>query len=125
MSTLEENVQRGAAWLDSVRPGWEQDIDPANLNLRFTDRCVLGQIGKAVAEENGITLSRSGYNVILADSTAIYHEACLADLRTAVEGEPLEWASRHGFNSWGSLLDDAYRVLDDLWIGEIKDRVNR
>lgn len=122
--TLHENVQRGAAWLDAVRPGWERDIDPANLDLSHTERCVLGQVGQAVAVENGITLLYSGYDEILSEYGS-GHATCLATLRAAVAGDPLEWSYRHGFNSWGCHLDDAYRILDDLWIAEIKDRVNR
>lgn len=44
MSTdIDERVQRGAALLDQVRPGWHTRIDITRLNLGSCDRCVLGQ----------------------------------------------------------------------------------
>ena len=37
-------VQRGAAWLDRVRPGWEDDIDLTSLEMSECARCIVGQI---------------------------------------------------------------------------------
>ena len=51
MSTLAERcVERGIEWLDEVMPyvnevPWYENIDLDTLNIQFTDRCVLGQLG--------------------------------------------------------------------------------
>jgi hypothetical protein len=37
-------VERGAAWLDQVAPGWEDKIDPHLLNISSVRDCVLGQL---------------------------------------------------------------------------------
>lgn len=37
-------VRRGAAYLDDVDSGWHRRIDPATLELRSGDCCVLGQL---------------------------------------------------------------------------------
>lgn len=44
MSTISERVQRGAAWLDTERPGWAGEIDLGQLILSSPCRCVLGQL---------------------------------------------------------------------------------
>lgn len=86
---------------------------------------MLGQVGKAVAAEHAIVLPVSGFLAIVDDTG---HEGCLATLADAVErtdgGFGDDWAINYGFeigdDSFGKYLD-----LDDLWIAEIKDRVNR
>jgi len=37
-------VQRGAAYLDEMDPGWHRRIDPDALELESGRRCVLGQL---------------------------------------------------------------------------------
>ncbi len=44
MSTVEERVAAGAAWLDANEPGWERRIDLATLEVADGCRCVLAQI---------------------------------------------------------------------------------
>lgn len=41
---LEWRVARGAAALDRHVPGWRERVDPRTLDVRFTNRCVLGQV---------------------------------------------------------------------------------
>jgi hypothetical protein len=41
---MNENVARGAAILDELRPGWYQDIDLEKLDLISSWHCVLGQL---------------------------------------------------------------------------------
>lgn len=120
LEDLRENVARGAAWLDSARPGWQWDIDPATLNLNDDRRCVLGQVGRTIAAENGVTLPWGGYFAILQGGPGT---ECVATLHAAVSGNSIEWAVHHGFFAMGT--GHAYRALDDMWIAEIKDRVNQ
>jgi hypothetical protein len=42
--TLAERVERGAALLDGVRPGWEWEMTPEDLDLGSCSTCVLGQL---------------------------------------------------------------------------------
>lgn len=42
--TLQDNVARGAAWLDTEVPGWAERIDLSTLDLRSSSRCVAGQL---------------------------------------------------------------------------------
>jgi hypothetical protein len=37
-------VQKGAAWLDAIWPGWHARVVPAELRLESCKRCVLGQL---------------------------------------------------------------------------------
>ena len=39
-----ESVERGAQWLDEVRPGWHKQIDLSQLNLASCQLCVAGQV---------------------------------------------------------------------------------
>jgi hypothetical protein len=43
MTTIEERVEAGAAWLDANRRGWVDRIDLETLDLGDECRCVLGQ----------------------------------------------------------------------------------
>lgn len=44
MSTIEQRVQAGAAWLDENQPGWESKIDLDFLDQSYCYECVLGQV---------------------------------------------------------------------------------
>jgi hypothetical protein len=43
MTTIDDRVAAGSAWLDANRPGWWQRIDLDTLDLGDTCNCVLGQ----------------------------------------------------------------------------------
>ena len=43
MTTIEERVEAGAAWLEANRPGWVDRINLKTLNLGDPCKCVLGQ----------------------------------------------------------------------------------
>jgi hypothetical protein len=57
MTTIDDRVAAGAAWLDANRPGWWQRINLATLDLGDPCRCVLGQdfggFGKGVSAVGG------------------------------------------------------------------------
>jgi hypothetical protein len=42
--TIEQRVDRGAAWLDECRPAWWAEIDLIRLDLDHQEDCVLGQL---------------------------------------------------------------------------------
>lgn len=46
MSTIEERVARGAAWLDDVLPDWwkTHEIDLDSLDMSDSCQCVIGQL---------------------------------------------------------------------------------
>jgi hypothetical protein len=41
---VREEVRRGAELLDERRPGWDQEINLANLKISSCRNCVLGQL---------------------------------------------------------------------------------
>lgn len=41
---IEKSVERGAAYLDRVNPGWDKRIDLDNFSIGTYERCVLGQL---------------------------------------------------------------------------------
>jgi hypothetical protein len=99
--TIEARVARGAAWLDSVHPGWERRIDLSTLDLALGCRCVLGQIwaDKATAHQTGFGWARK----LLPDD-----EESLVTPATA-----------HGFAGVGTR---EVRALDEAWIALLKER---
>lgn len=42
--SIKTRVERGAAWLDNVQPGWESKVDVTKLNLSSSLDCVCGQV---------------------------------------------------------------------------------
>ena len=38
------NAPKGAAYLDTVRPGWANEINLARFNINDTEDCVIGQL---------------------------------------------------------------------------------
>ena len=53
-STPEKRVQRGAAFLDKVKPDWFTKIDLGSLDLASGCDCVLGQIVRFEADKEGM-----------------------------------------------------------------------
>ena len=87
----EENVAKGAEWLDENFPGWVDKIDLDILNQRYMDKCVLGQIAGA------------GY----WDLTKALRERCGFDLDSTSLGTPgraEEWAALT--DAWRDLIVD-------------------
>lgn len=50
MSSIQERVQRGAQWLDEVRPGWRDEINLKIFDISDCEVCVLGQVFATQAE---------------------------------------------------------------------------
>lgn len=49
MSSIQERVAKGAAWLDEVRPGWRDAINLDTLDICDGHHCVCGQVFAADA----------------------------------------------------------------------------
>ena len=47
-------VRRGAEWRDEVRPGWDREINLAELNLQSCAKCVVGQLWPEVHDYSGV-----------------------------------------------------------------------
>ena len=41
---FEHEIEKGIAWLDEVSPGWEGEIDLAQLDIMSPYKCILGQL---------------------------------------------------------------------------------
>lgn len=115
----EAAVQRGAAVLDDLMPGWAARVDVLALDLAYTDRCVLGQLfanedprGDGMGYEPGLT-AVSG---IPADQGG---------------GHRQRWAAAHGFDMPPLPEEEdvdyderarGYVELTGLWAAEIRRR---
>jgi len=44
LRTFQQRVQRGAAYLDAIKPGWAHKIDVEELDITCACQCVLGQL---------------------------------------------------------------------------------
>jgi len=42
--SVQERVEAGASFLDEVHPGWDKEINLAELNMKSSTRCILGQV---------------------------------------------------------------------------------
>lgn len=121
-----KQVQKGAAWLDQVRPNWWQEIDIAKLDLSDGCRCVLGQIAGNPQNDRGtwqtrdpdgkFSYAKEGYEVV---TDFVMMVTGYADYQMR-----FRWASEHGFNA-GDIIGMTYEELDEHWISAIKERVER
>lgn len=101
-----DEVDAGAAFLDSWRPGWDEAIDLAELDLRLPCCCTLGQLAGGAA---------SGYYTACRElGLDPYGQRC-RELGFTVHLTPDGVA--------GSLADYAeYGMLTDAWRAEIERR---
>lgn len=119
ITPTEAAVQRGAAVLDDLLPGWAERIDVLALDLAYTDRCVLGQLF-AADDPRGDGM---GYEPGLTAVSGLPDDRDLAQRRT--------WAAAHGFDMPPLDEDDdtdwaerahGYVELTGLWAAEIRRR---
>lgn len=108
----EQQISRGAEWLDKQMPGWELMIDPNELRLDNACTCVLGQL----FDEQRLTAGGywdCGYEyatqVVAGD---IYWE-----------GE--HWAGDHGFSFSVPADPEMWEDLTKEWIAFVKDRLDK
>jgi hypothetical protein len=94
ITTIRERIERGAAWLDEVKPEWRNLIDTETLDMHTGNACVLGQVFAVDAAVAGLS---NGY------SYAFHAAAVVSAL----------WAIEHGFESGG----EDYSLLRAAWLG--------
>ena len=99
-STTRERIERGAAWLDEVKPGWREIIDTENLRMYSGVSCVLGQVFSVEAYEHDCS-NGYGYAFYLANESSAW------------------WAINHGFESGG----EAYFHLREAWLDFLAEEV--
>lgn len=98
MSIATEDVERGAALMDEVKPGWLSIVDLGRLNMGSPSRCIAGQVfAKEGAVVKGCVCCCTGWDYALG----------------LTEGVSVEY----GFSERGPL--DATR---DAWVALIEAR---
>lgn len=116
----EEQVQRGAAWLDEhALEGWRDRIDLGKLDIDNQNRCILGQLWG-----DYFTALRQTEFPMGLGATAVhdYYEAVAAADRD-------HWARDHGFLSAPAIgfsaesLEDSRessKLLEDQWAAYLR-----
>lgn len=100
-------IARGAALLDAKRPGWRDQISPADLDLASCSKCVIGQ-AFGVAE-----------TTIRNEQFRHWHEA-LITLNDGSWGTS-EFTFEHGFDiDPETMPQEAYGDLRAEWISYLK-----
>lgn len=104
-----ERVQRGADWLDEVRPGWWKSIDIDALNIAYPTCCVLG---RTFAEDASAHGEGSGFGYVL------YH---LAPSDDSIDSDM--WMVEHGFDVDYDDIDSVdFASLRASWVDLINAR---
>lgn len=86
-SRLVDNVARGVALLDRLRPGWRSRVDGSRLSMEDGTRCVLGQLAGGS--------SHYGYSDGYGDAL----EGLMADADDGT-GDLTEYPPGYYFTSW-------------------------
>lgn len=98
-----KRIERGAAWLDRVKPGWRDLIDLDTLNLADAESCVLGQVFADEADD----LTTDGFDYV-------------AEYMSPPPEIETNWFSKHGFDQSINLTAASpwsldYTPLTDAW----------
>jgi hypothetical protein len=102
----EEEVKRGADWLDKHEPGWENRVNVGTLDVLSVDKCVLGQIGGWVG---------AIWAVVFKERFCRSHGFLLIEQADS----DLSWGS---FFSLGKRVRAGYTRLTAAWVAEIYER---
>lgn len=94
--TIRERVERGAAWLDSVKPEWRYEINARILDIADSAYCVLGQVFAAEASQGD------------------YADGCDYVYARYVAPGSGPWMVNHGFDSL-DYSPGAYADLETAW----------
>jgi hypothetical protein len=120
---FEKQIERGIGWLSENKAGWELKINFETLDMVNGCRCILGQVFAEEAAANEYLLDIApdicephGYDYVLNED----------------DGLSTEWAAERGFtihpdymwNSQGMASEEAWRVLEEEWIREVKHRLD-
>jgi hypothetical protein len=99
--TIRERVERGAAWLDSVKPSWRNAVNVRILDVSESVDCVLGQVFAYEAAETDPYWS--GFEYVL--NSGHFKDAAGGSLTGM-------WAMLHAFDNSES---ESYAVLTAAW----------
>lgn len=92
-------VAAGAALLDEIEPDWAEEVNFETLRMNTCERCVAGQVMTARWVRHAtLRHYRSSHGFDLPDDT---YDACRGDV---------------------DHLDQAWGVLEDLWLDELNAR---
>lgn len=104
-------VQRGMALLDEREPGWEHQIDLAELDMNHGCKCILGQIGMKLHHLPMIGSAwRTPYLRMIDTLGLLDPEFFREDKRPSVT---------HGFFA---PYTETFEQLEEEWITQIKRR---
>jgi len=113
--TLQDNVRKGATWLDGFAPGWESKIDLSTLDLHSSVRCVAGQ-----ALNTG---DQSGYGVMMEALRGGSHVlGAITDVEYGFTHPDVAMRGPQNPYSGGSPSDPRLVELVRLWTAEIMIR---
>lgn len=114
-AVLARRVNRGAALLDTIKPGWQNEVRILDLNMSSGCACILGQIFEPETEVNEEGDDESGFDAGLR----LY-----SGHRPATQAAT-KWSISNGFgidyDNDGGWED--YPSLRDLWVTEIEARL--
>lgn len=99
-ATIRERVERGAAWLDSVKPNWRDAVNVRVLDLSEPVDCVLGQVFAYEAAEADPYWS--GFEYVL--NSGHFKDASGSSLTG-------QWALDHAFDN----DEEPYAALTAAW----------
>ena len=114
---LAYRVTAGARWLDENYPDWYQHVNTFTLDMGNGDKCILGQVGRALLDEDKIPVYMHGFSKYVQ----------------LLDTHDLDWdfPATHGF-CWEArerepFPAEAYQVwmraVTLLWISEVNSRV--
>lgn len=126
MSSIDERVALGSAWLDIHYPGWWKSIDLGTLSVSSCHECVLGQVysGHIPADEQAELVAQ-----VLANMRRVEARVFAESLATQQSGgfnvlyelhEMRNTAPEMGFSiHWERFVSDSvseeYTLLTDAW----------
>jgi hypothetical protein len=99
--TPRERVEKGAAWLDEVKPEWRHEINTNELRMYSPRSCVLGQVFSTEAYEAGTS---NGYSHAFT-LTGTHDYRWMTD-------HGYKWMIDHGFE----VAQESYEELAEAWL---------
>lgn len=110
MEDLMPRVERGAAWLDKAKPGWDGLVSLTALRMEHCTTCVLGQCFGKYDEAPNI-VSRFRFSFAGSFEYVLQHN--------------VEWANAHGFFVGASIRSGhsgEWTALRECWVTVILSR---
>lgn len=95
-----ERVVKGAAYLDTIRPGWEDEIDLEILDITDASCCVLGELyaDEVPADDEHL----NGYDYATKKFSWSIGDAAAHGFTVASWGEPKQWEELQA--AWEELI---------------------